>query len=164
MGKAATSGRAGQGAADSTAAAGKVRLGTLDTYIAFHLRLAQNASFKAFKRLTGENDLRPGWFAVLAIIKNNPGINPMALSLASGRDKSTITPVLRALLGEGMIRRQPNPRDRRSYALFLTEAGERRLAHLQACAAAHDRALDAIVGEAKPELLRLLRRIAAVID
>jgi DNA-binding MarR family transcriptional regulator len=141
-----------------------VTLGALEDYIGFHLRLAQNASFRAFKRHTGETDLRPGWFAVMMLIRHNPGITPMALSRASGRDKSTITPVLRDLMRQELIRRSPIPSDRRSYALFLTEAGEERLSHLSECAAEHDRELDAIVGDRKPELLNLLRRIVARLD
>jgi DNA-binding MarR family transcriptional regulator len=141
-----------------------ISLGALDDYIGFHLRLAQNASFRAFKRHTGETDLRPGWFAVMMLIRHNPGITPMALSRASGRDKSTITPVLRDLMRQELIRRSPIPTDRRSYALFLTEAGEERLHHLSECAAEHDRELDKIVGERKPELINLLRRIVASLD
>ena len=136
----------------------------LDDYIGFHLRLAQNASFKAFKRHTKDNKLRPGWFAVLSLIGNNPGISPMALSRASGRDKSTITPVLRDLFSAGLIRREPVPADKRSYALFLTETGETRLSYLAACAADHDKELDGIVGEGKRELLEILRRIVTALE
>lgn len=157
----ATGQREGHGGEEAEKA---IRLGALEDYIGFHLRLAQNASFKAFKRHTGENDLRPGWFAVLAIIHNNPGITPMVLSRASGRDKSTITPVLRDLLRERLIDRAANPNDKRSYGLTLTAAGEEKLNHLSECAAEHDRELDEIVGEDKQDLLRLLRRIVTVLD
>jgi DNA-binding MarR family transcriptional regulator len=141
-----------------------IRLGPLDDYIGFHLRLAQAASFRSFKRHTGLRNLRPGWFAVLSIINDNPGITPIALSRASGRDKSTITPVLRDLEREKLISREEIPSDRRSYALRLTQKGAESLAHLATCAAAHDRELDAIVGDAKGELLALLRRIVAELD
>lgn len=141
-----------------------VHLGLLENALGFHLRLAQNASFKSFKRHTGETELRPGWFAVLNIIHHNPGITPIALSRACGRDKSTITPVLRDLLREGMIRRGQIPTDRRSYALFLTANGEEKLAHLATCAARHDEELDEIVGDKKDELIRLLRRIVTVLE
>lgn len=143
---------------------GEPRLGVLGDYIGFHLRLAQNASFKAFKRHTGESELRPGWFAVLMLIHANPGITPMALSRASGRDKSTLTPVLRDLTARKLVAQQPVPSDRRSYALSLTEAGEAKLARLAEHAAAHDRELDALVGAKKPELLALLRKIADGLD
>ncbi|TFF17691.1 MarR family transcriptional regulator [Jiella endophytica] len=141
-----------------------VTLGQLDNYIAFHLRLAQNASFNAFKRKAGEADLRPGRFAVMAIIEGNPGITPLALSRASGRDKSTITPVLRGLERDGLIARSRIEADRRSHALFLTPAGEAMLQTLTEAAAEHDRELDAIVGDKKHELIALLRRIVATLD
>jgi DNA-binding MarR family transcriptional regulator len=139
-------------------------LGALDGFIGFHLRLAQNASFKAFKRHTGEHDLKPGWFAVMTLISLNPGITPMALSRASGRDKSTITPVLRSLEQRALVERSPVAGDRRSYALTLTAAGRDMLDRLTEHARAHDRQLDAIVGEDKPQLIGLLRRIATEVD
>jgi DNA-binding MarR family transcriptional regulator len=85
----------------------------------------------------------------------------MALSRASGRDKSTMTPILRALEREGLVTREEVPGDRRSYALRLTAEGAARLAHLRARAIEHDARLDAIVGRQKQELLALLRRIVA---
>ena len=146
--------------ADAALTDGGVDLGDLDSYIGFYLRLAQNASFKSFKRHTGESDLRPGWFAVLSLIGSNPGITPMVLSRASGRDKSTITPVLRDLMRAQLISREPIARDRRSYALRLTRAGQEKLDRLARHAARHDQELDELVGDRKAELLELLRRIA----
>ncbi len=143
---------------------GDIVLGKLDDYIGFHLRLAQNASFRSFQRKTGQTDLRPGWFALLSLIKDNPGITPMTLSRASGRDKSTLTPLLRDMIRDGFVEKQPIARDRRSYALFATPEGSARLADLARHAAEHDRRLDQIVGDQKAELLNLLRRIAAEID
>jgi DNA-binding MarR family transcriptional regulator len=142
----------------------RIELGELDDFIGFHLRLAQTESFKAFRRQAGLRRLRPGWFAVLSIISRNPGVTPMAVSRASGRDKSTVTPVLRDLMRDSLVERRPIPEDRRSYALHLTKAGEEKLSQLAASAAAHDRELDAIVGERKGELIRLLKRISSALD
>ena len=142
----------------------EIDIGDLAHRIGFHLRLAQNASFNAFRRQAGQSDLRPGRYALLAIIHNNPGITPLALSRASGRDKSTITPVLRDLERADAILRQPNVADKRSQVLFLTPRGEEMYAHLAISAEAHDRRLDAIVGDSKQELIALLRRIAASLD
>ncbi|MEX0404712.1 MarR family transcriptional regulator [Aquibium sp. LZ166] len=137
----------------------QVRLGDLETYIGYHLRLAQNASFRAFQRKSGRADLRPGWYAVLSLIGDNPGITPMALSRAAGRDKSTLTPVLRDLTRHDYVASTPHPGDRRSYGLSLTDLGRERLSELADHAAAHDRVLDNIVGEEKERLIALLRRI-----
>lgn len=152
------------GLSSTTSQGNHVELGKLGGYIGFNLRLAQNASFKSFKKRTGESDLRPGWFAVLALIHHNPGITPMALSRASGRDKSTLTPVLRDLLHRNLISQRPMPGDKRSYSLELTKAGEEKLAQLTAHALEHDRALDEIVGDKKEEFIKILRRIATLID
>ena len=140
------------------------QLGLLADYIGFHLRQAQNASFKAFKRQTGEPDLRPGWFAVLALIDVNPDITPILLSRASGRDKSTLTPIIRDLTHRQLIRRTPSAHDKRSYTLALTPAGREKLATLAVHAAVHDGKLDEIAGPKKAELIAILRRIAALLD
>ena len=142
----------------------EIGLGSLEHYIAFHLRLAQNASFKAFKRESGDPELRPGWFAVMSLIESNRGITPMLLSRASGRDKSTLTPILRDLSHRHLIERLPVPGDKRSYALALTQAGREKLRELAAHAAVHDRKLDQIAGAKKGELLALLRRISTMLD
>ena len=151
---------------ESTARPGEseVHLGALGCNIAFHLRLAQDASFRAFKRHTGESDLRPGWYAVLTLINANPGITPMVLSRASGRDKSTLTPILRDLIRHRLVEQAPMPNDRRSYTLVLTSEGEDRLARLTAHAEAHDRQIDELVGARKKELIELLRRITNSLD
>ncbi len=141
-----------------------IKLGVLQDAIGFHLRQAQNASFKAFKRQTGEPDLRPGWFAVLSLIEANPGITPIVLSRASGRDKSTLTPVIRDLTHRHLIKRLPVPGDKRSYSLSLTPAGTEKLRTLEAHAAVHDAKLDEIAGRKKAELVDLLRRIAAFLE
>lgn len=142
----------------------EIRLGVLEGYIGFHLRQAQNASFRAFKRQTGEPGLRPGWFAVLSLIESNPGITPVLLSRASGRDKSTLTPVLRDLTHRKLIERCPVRSDKRSYALALTPTGRNKLRELATHAAAHDRKLDRIAGPMKAELVALLRRITGLLD
>lgn len=139
-------------------------LGALDHYIGFNLLLAQNASFKAFKRRSGEDTLKPGWFGVLSLINDNPGITPMSLSRLSGRDKSTMTPVLRDLRHAGLIARGETQGDRRSYRLTLTPAGEAELKTLAEHARRHDEDLDAIVGDRKEEFLALLRSVAAFFD
>jgi DNA-binding MarR family transcriptional regulator len=142
-------------------AAEPLRLGPLADFVGFHLRLAQEASFQAFARRVRDLELRPGRFAVLALIGENPGISQTALGRASGRDKSSLTPALDDLAARALIHRRRAARDRRSYALSLTPKGERLLATLLTHARAHDRRLDAIVGlRNKAEFIRTLRRIA----
>jgi DNA-binding MarR family transcriptional regulator len=139
---------------------GNVRLGVLADFIAFHLLVAQNASFRAFARHAGQSDLKPGRFGAMMVIHNNPGITQAALGRAVSRDKSTITPLVQELHRLGFIHRRPSAVDRRSVTLTLTRAGEAALKELLLHARAHDRRLDEIVGKRKATLLSLLRKIA----
>lgn len=138
---------------------GNVRLGALADWIGFHLRLAQDASFRAFAKHTAQPHMKPGRFAAMMVIHNNPGITQVALGRAISRDKSTVTPLVQELHRHGFVRRSPSAVDRRSITLTLTRAGEAALADLLTHARAHDRRLDAIVGNRKTALIALLRKI-----
>ncbi len=137
-----------------------VQLGALGTFIGFHLRLAQDASFRAFARHVGARDLQPGRFAAMSVIHNNPGITQAGLGRTIARDKSSVTPLIQELEKRGLVKRERSRSDRRSVTLTLTAAGEAMLRRLQAHAIEHDRKLDRIVGEQKPEFIRLLKKIA----
>ena len=164
MAKAARTGK-GKTAPDAAEIApraeGEVQLGPLSSFIGFHLRLAQEASFRAFAQRVGDPDLKPRRFAILTLIDENPGLTQTALGRASGRDKSTLTPALNDLERRGLITRERSPSDRRSYVLSLTREGKALLQKLALHAHAHDRNLDEIVGlDRKAELIRILRKIA----
>src|SRR5262244_3438786 len=102
--------------------------GPLAQWIGFNLRMAQDASFHAFSRLSKKIGIKPGRFATLTLIGNNPGISQTALSRANGRDKSTLTPLLADMARRGLVRRARTRNDRRTYRLSLTKAGEALLA------------------------------------
>jgi DNA-binding MarR family transcriptional regulator len=123
-----------------------INLGPLDNYIGFHLRLAQELALRAFVRRTGKADFRPGWFAILMVIHLNPGISQSALARAIGRDKSTLSPLIRELQARSSIVRRPAAGDRRSVTLSLTKDGEGGLDALLRHVEAHDGRLDDIAG------------------
>jgi DNA-binding MarR family transcriptional regulator len=145
-------------------AAEHIDYGPLADWIGFNLRMAQDASFQAFSRLSQEIGVRPGRFATLTLIGNNPGITQTALSRANSRDKSTLTPLLADLVRRGLIRRARTRNDRRTYRLTLTKAGETLLHQLTACARGHEDKLDLILGARdRAQFLRILRKVAAEI-
>src|SRR5262249_51654696 len=124
-----------------------------------NLRLAQDASFRTFARHAGEPHLKPGRFAAMVVIHNNPGITQIELSRAIARDKSSVTPLVKELHRHGLVSRHASPGDRRSISLRLTKTGEAALENLLVHAMDHDRRLDEIVGERKAELIELLKKI-----
>jgi DNA-binding MarR family transcriptional regulator len=137
-----------------------LRLGVLEDVVGFNLRLAQDASFRAFARHSGESHLKPGRFAALMVIHNNPGLTQMDLGRAIGRDKSSVTPLIQELQRHGLVDRRQSKTDRRSITLKLTRAGEKATKTLLGHAMEHDRKLDAIVGDRKAEFVALLKKIA----
>lgn len=138
-----------------------INLGLLDNLVGFNLRMAQDISFRVFARRTGQRDLKPGRFAAMMVICNNPGLTQVELSRAIGRDKSSVTPLIQELTRDGLVVRRASKEDRRSMKLKLTKAGEATLSALLGHATDHDRKLDIIVGGRKAELVALLKKIAA---
>ena len=151
-------------ASEPGAAAPEVNLGPLDGYIAFHLRMAQETALRAFIASSSRRDFKPGHFATLMVVRLNPGLSQIEVCRAIGRDKSTISPLIRDLERDGLILRESSTADRRSVTLRLTSKGEDALDALLKHVEAHDRRLDAIIGEAKPELIAMLRKIAAALS
>ena len=166
LAKRASIARKGNGSgARRNGAAEPIDYGPLAEWVGFNLRMAQDASFQAFARLSQEIGVRPGRFATLTLIGTNPGISQTALSRANGRDKSTLTPLLADLVRRGLVRRTRTTKDRRAYRLTLTPRGEALLAQLTACARAHEEKLDRIIGARdRVRFLRTLRRLATSIE
>lgn len=75
---------------------------------------------KAFLARFGLNVPR---FYVLMHVEKNPGINYILLSDLLLCTKSNTTRVVRGMQTEGLINREVDPNDRRSYQLTLSKAG-----------------------------------------
>ena len=146
------------------AAACQVNLGPLDSYIGFHLRMAQETALRAFISRSRQPGFKPGYFATLMVVRLNPGISQIEVCRAIGRDKSTLSPLVRDLQRDGLILRENSVADRRSVTLRLTQKGEAALDALLRHVEAHDRRLDAIVGPAKSELIAMLKKIATALS
>lgn len=136
-----------------------INLGFLSGFVGFHLRLAQDASYRAFARIKDKELVKPGRFPALAIIHLNPGISQSALGRAIARDKSTVSPLIKDLQKNGLINRKPSPNDRRSVTLALTKKGERVLDRLHARALEHEEDLDKVIGASKARLVGMLDKI-----
>jgi DNA-binding MarR family transcriptional regulator len=138
----------------------EVNLGELGGFIGFYLRLAQTISFQAFVKEAGETGrtLRAGYFAVLTLIGENPGITQTALSRANGRDKSSLTPVIDELERRGFLTRHRVESNRRAYSLQLTPSGEDARRRLLKAALIHEERLGSMLTtEEQQELLRMLQ-------
>lgn len=144
------------------APADRVRLGRLENALGFNLRLAQEASFRAFAHRVGDSNLKPRRYALLALIDENPGLTQAELGRASGRDKSTISPALRDLLRRKLVKRHAVAYDKRVYTLSLTPKGKAVLRSLVRAAEQHDRLIEKSIGvENRAAFLQMLQSLAA---
>lgn len=142
-----------------------INFGPLAHWVGFNLRMAQEAAFQAFSRRSQEIGESPGRFATLTLIARNPGISQTELSLANGRDKSSLTPVVEDLVRRGLVERRRTDNDRRAYSLNLTPAGKKVLTNMTRCARRHERNLDQLIGERdRKRFIRILKKIAADIE
>lgn len=140
----------------------EVELGLLEEFLGFYLRLAYESAFQDFSQVLGPDSLKPGNFALLSLIHENPGITQTVLARASGRDKSSVTAGLRQLEDKGLIERTRLEDDRRSYASRVTPEGLVVYQRIAVKARTHMRRLDDIIGaDRKPMLVAALKEIVA---
>ncbi|MGZ9273023.1 MAG: MarR family winged helix-turn-helix transcriptional regulator [Candidatus Binatia bacterium] len=150
---------------NGTTSVESINFGPLATWIGFNLRMAQEAAFQAFSRLSQEIGESPGRFATLTLIARNPGISQTELSQAAGRDKSSLTPVVEDLVRRGLVERKRLNHDRRAYCLNVTRDGKKTLATMMRCARRHERNLDKIIGlRDRARFLEILKKLAAGIE
>lgn len=62
-------------------------------------------------------------YAVLSGLEDGPAPTQAELAASVGRDKTRIIPILERLESRGLLRRTPDPADRRNRVVALTEAG-----------------------------------------
>jgi DNA-binding MarR family transcriptional regulator len=71
-------------------------------------------------------------YAVLAALEDGPAPTQAELATGVGRDKTRLIPILDRLEARGLLRRTPDPADRRNRVIALTPAGRELLAACRA--------------------------------
>lgn len=98
--------------------------GGMRQLLGFQLAMATVGTNGSFVQAVGHPmQLAQVEFSVLYLIKQNPGMTPSALAQALAVTMPAITAWLGKLETRGLIRREVNPRDRRSQQLLATEEG-----------------------------------------
>jgi DNA-binding MarR family transcriptional regulator len=81
------------------------------------------ALIKAEEPLLRAHDVEMWDYAVLATLERGPAPTQSELAAASGRDKTRLIPILDRLEARGLVRRTPDPADRRNRVVALTAEG-----------------------------------------
>ena len=105
--------------------------------------------------------LEPRHFGMLIRLAANEGTSQQAIGELLGLNATRMVFLVDELEQRGLVERRRNPADRRSYALYLTEAGRAKLREAQQASAVQASQLGASLTEAeRGQLTTLLRRLA----
>ena len=139
----------------------------LDRFLPYRLSFTSNlvsdAIADTYKALFGLSI--PEW-RLVALIAEREGITQQEIGSLSRMDKVTVSRAAIALSDRGLIERRPNPSDKRSQLLALSEAGQRLYAAVAPKALEMEHAVFGRFSEAELDgFTAMLRRIdAAVLD
>lgn len=150
-------------AEDGNSKSGEIELGLLPGLVGYQLRRAQIETFQHFASSLGDEGLRPGWFGLLIIVANNPGLSQTQLARTLGVDGSTMVAMIDRMEQSGWVARSRSKTDRRSHELHVTDGGTEMLERITPMVRDHDAAITANLTETESrELLRLLRKVTGV--
>ncbi|HEV3162512.1 MAG TPA: MarR family transcriptional regulator [Isosphaeraceae bacterium] len=123
-------------------------------------QVGSHASAKFAERLA-PLQLTPPHAGILKVIKQADGLSQQALGEKLGMFPSRLVLFLDELEQRGLVERRNNPADRRSYALYLTDAGREAFEQIGRVAREHQDALCAALDKAeRAQLTNYLTRIA----
>ncbi len=134
----------------------QVDFSTLDSLFGFRLRLAQVKLFQHFRSALEGFAITPGQAGLLMLIRDNPGISQSDLARAVRVERATLGQTIESLLTRGLVERRRNARDRRAYALHLSEDGRAFMTRLLPAIEAHEAAVSENLTPAEFERLRIL--------
>jgi DNA-binding MarR family transcriptional regulator len=138
-----------------------VNMDALDKSLGYSLRRAQLSTYELFSAAMEPFDVRPSQFAVLVLIRSNPGLTQSSICSALSIQKTNFVALLDKLEARDLTVRRKVGGDRRSSALYLTPAGETFVAAMEAAHGAMEKKLSKRMGAAKTrELLAALHEFA----
>ena len=130
-----------------------VDIAILNKHLGYFVRRLQVWIFQDFIRTLRSVDIRPAQFSVLVVVEANPGLSQSELADLLGIERGRMVWLLDSLEKRRFIRRLPSTSDRRSHALQLTNAGQKRMKKIKALAAEHEARLVERVGAQRWEVL-----------
>ena len=98
--------RTRKAATPSDAAKVPMDFAVLSSSVGFSLRRAQMSTFQEFTAAMEKHGIRPSQFAVLVLIRSNPGLKQTAISKALGIQKANFVALLDRLEKRGLTERR----------------------------------------------------------
>ena len=126
----------------------------------FLLTKAQLTVFRYFKSQLAEFDVTPVQYGILKCLWREDGQMPVQIAACLGLDGSTITGILDRMEIKGLLKRTPDPNDRRALRVIITEQGSKLQEPVEkAIISANQKVLQVLAPEDKEKLFGFLRDI-----
>ncbi|HEY5788833.1 MAG TPA: MarR family winged helix-turn-helix transcriptional regulator [Microlunatus sp.] len=133
--------------------------------LGFLLAAVGQQAMSAFRARLEPLGIHPRAYAVLWAVSEGSDPSQRDLSRALGLPASRMVGLLDDLQGDGLIERVPDPGDRRTHRVRLTDHGRRTVDRLQAEASALDDLVIAdLIEDDRDRLRELLTRVSARLD
>ncbi|KRC76090.1 Transcriptional repressor MprA [compost metagenome] len=137
-----------------------IQYGALDDLVGYAIRRAQILIYEDFLSALAPWDITPQRYSALTLIAANASLKLADLARILGIARSGAVQIVNQLQGLGYVERQEAERDRRAYALAMTEAGRAALAAITQAVQAHDAHISARLGAAdRRKLIGLLGKL-----
>ena len=134
----------------------------LEQCVNFALTRAQNTVNQYFKTRLAPHGVTPGQYGILKCLWDENGLTVKQIAERMYLDSSTITGLLDRMEQKGLIKRCPDPSDRRALSVVLTPEGERLEGPVSEAIALANQAVLKDVGYAEAQkLMQLLFDVAA---
>lgn len=108
-------------------ASSRLATSKLSNSVGFLLRLANGVASNNLASRLATLGLRQSLYSVMLIIQENPGLKQQEVGQALSIQQPNLVALINDLIDQGLVAREVNAQDRRSYSLTLTAAGKRLL-------------------------------------
>ena len=135
-------------------------LSGLDGLLGYQVRRAHSAIYHDFHAALRPFDITQKQYAVLALLRANPGRSQIAIAGALGTDRATMMAIVDRLQDRHLLVRERSTTDRRRQELYLTEEGLALFEDANRLIARHEgRFLKRFSPQEVRQLMGMLRRI-----
>jgi DNA-binding MarR family transcriptional regulator len=133
----------------------------LSELVGYHLRLANSRMMNDVKASLSPLGLSPVLFAILELVRAEPGMIQTAVGTELGIHRANLVPLVNQLMDRGLIARRIASHDRRALSLHLTAAGEGLLEKATWLVLEHEqRTLARLTPSERSRLIELVDKIA----
>lgn len=122
---------------------------------------AQQVVHQQFRTRLSALGVTPVQYAVMSALWKEDNLTPSQIAAAISLDSSTVTGILDRLENKNLLKRMPDPNDRRALRVVLTEEGralEKPL--MQVIVECNETVMEVFTKEEQETLVRLLQRLA----